>query len=462
MRLVPVILSGGVGSRLWPYSRPDFPKPFIKLPGCGESLFDQTISRILHLPNIDRFIVVSNEKYSHLVKQTEAKLGVDSKSLNIWEPEAKNTAAAIAIAAKIANEQIGKDTILLVLPADHSIKLIDKFKDAVFQATKFAESNQLVTFGIKPTRVETGYGYIKYDGNSVISFIEKPDYETAKKLIQEGNIAWNSGMFCFKAEILLAETQKHFPELFETVSTLSSITENNEISFSKQSFTKLPSESIDYAIMEKCEDLAVVPCDIDWDDVGSWTSFEKLCSTKDVNLNTLSGKVVAVDSKNNLILGNDRLIATVGVENLVIVSSEGSTLIAHKGKVQDIKKLAGHPLVVDNLYEITQRPWGRYQVIAQGDGYKVKRIEVFPGGMLSLQVHRYRDEHWTLVQGEAYVTRGDEIIRLRSNEAIFIPYGEKHRLHNRTNEICTFIEVQSGSYLGEDDIIRYNDIYNRC
>lgn len=461
MCLVPVILSGGTGSRLWPYSRPDFPKPFIALPGCGESLFDQTISRVLHFPNIDKFLVVSNEKYSHLVKQAEVKHGVEGRSLNIWEPEAKNTAAAIAVAAKIAIEQIGNDSILLVLPADHSIKRIDKFMDAVFQATKFAEDNQLVTFGIKPTRIETGYGYIKYDKNHVVRFVEKPDHNTAKKLIEDGNVVWNSGMFCFKATVLLEKTQKHFPELFETVSTLSSIKENNEISFSKQSFTKLPSESIDYAIMEKCEDLAVVPCEIDWDDIGSWTSFEQLCPAKDINLNTVSGKVITLDSKNNLILGNDRVIATVGVENLVVVASEGSTLIVHKDKIQDIKKLSGHSLIVDNLYEVTQRPWGRYQVIAQGEGYKVKRIEVFPGGMLSLQVHKYRDEHWTLVQGEAYVTRGDEIIRLRSNEAIFISHGEKHRLHNRTNEICTFIEVQSGSYLGEDDIIRYEDVYKR-
>lgn len=243
MCLVPVILSGGTGSRLWPYSRPDFPKPFIALPGCGESLFDQTISRVLHFPNIDKFLVVSNEKYSHLVKQAEVKHGVEGRSLNIWEPEAKNTAAAIAVAAKIAIEQIGNDSILLVLPADHSIKRIDKFMDAVFQATKFAEDNQLVTFGIKPTRIETGYGYIKYDKNHVVRFVEKPDHNTAKKLIEDGNVVWNSGMFCFKATVLLEKTQKHFPELFETVSTLSSIKENNEISFSKQSFTKLKSEA---------------------------------------------------------------------------------------------------------------------------------------------------------------------------------------------------------------------------
>lgn len=462
MQLIPVILSGGVGSRLWPYSRPDFPKPFIELPNNRGTLFGNTIERVLQLPNVQNFIVVSNNKYSHLVRQSESRLGAHEKSLNIWEPEGKNTAAAIAIAAKAAIKTFGQNSVLLVLPADHSIGLMDAFKEAVDTAVNLACQDHLVTFGIEPTRIETGYGYIKYHDNVVDQFIEKPKYEVAKALIEAGNVAWNSGMFCFKAETILNETQKHFPELSETIETLSGIKESNELSFSSQSFSKLPEESIDYAVMEKSDRLAIIPCNIDWDDIGSWTSFEKLCPNKDEHDNTLQGKVASVNSKNNVILGGERLIATVGVENLVIVATEGTTLIADRNKVQDVKKLADHPFVKDNPYARTQRPWGSYQVIDQGEGYKVKRIEVLPGGMLSLQVHEHRDEHWTMVNGEAFVTRGDEILRVRSNESVFIPRQEKHRLHNRSDKTCILIEVQSGDYLGEDDIIRLEDIYKRA
>lgn len=461
MQLIPVILSGGIGSRLWPYSRSDFPKPFIELPNNQGTLFKNTISRVLGLPSVEHLIVVSNIKYRHLVTQSENSLNIQDKCLNIWEPEGKNTATAIVLAAINAIKEYGEDCILLVLPADHRIGLVDEFSKAVNSAVQLAKQCKLVTFGIQPTRVETGYGYIEYTGNTVQRFIEKPEYQTAESLIKQGNVAWNSGMFCFTAKTLLAESQKHFPELLKASETLSSIREGNELSFSEQSFAKLPSQSIDYAIMEKSDSLAIIPCDIDWDDIGSWTSYEKLCSNRDEHGNTVQGKVVTVSSDNNLILGGDRLIATVGVANLVIVSTEGATLIANRDAIQDVKKLAERPLVKDNPYAKTQRPWGSYQVIDQGNGYKVKRIEILPGGMLSLQVHQHRDEHWTMVCGEAYVTRDEEIIRVRSNESIFIPKQIKHRLHNRSDQICVLIEVQSGEYLGEDDIIRIEDIYKR-
>ncbi len=462
MQLVPVILSGGIGSRLWPYSRADFPKPFIELPNNQGTLFKNTLSRALRLPSVKHFVVVSNIKYRHLVTQSENSLNVQDKCLNIWEPQGKNTAAAIVLAAIHAIKEYGEDCTLLVLPADHRIGLLDEFTAAVKTAVQLASQNKLVTFGIQPTRVETGYGYIEYSINTVKRFIEKPDFKAAEALIKQGNVAWNSGMFCFTAKTLLEQCQKHFPELMKATETLTSIREGNELSFSAQSFDKLPSESIDFAIMEKSNALAIVPCDIDWDDIGSWTSYEKLCSNRDKDGNTLEGNVVTVSSENNLILGGERLIATVGVENLIIVSTEGSTLIADRNAIQNVKKLADHPLVKDNPYARTQRPWGSYQVIDQGIGYKVKRIEVLPGGMLSLQVHEHRDEHWTMVCGEAYVTRDEEIIRVRSNEAIFIPKQVKHRLHNRSDEVCVLIEVQSGDYLGEDDIIRLEDIYKRA
>ena len=462
MQLIPVILSGGIGSRLWPYSRSDFPKPFIELPNNQGTLFRNTILRALKLPSVQHLIIVSNTKYSHLIRQSERELSIQNKCLNIWEPEGKNTAAAVVLAAISAINSFRDDCLLLILPADHRIGLSQEFAEAVKKASGLAMAGKLVTFGITPTRVETGYGYIEYSNNTVERFIEKPEFKVAESLISQGNVAWNSGMFCFKATTLLAEARKHFPELITAVETLSSIREGNELSFSKQSFAKLPSESIDYAIMEKSDSLAIVPCDIDWDDIGSWTSFEKLCSNRDESANTIQGNVVTVSSKNNFILGGDRLITTVGVENLVIVSTEGSTLIAHRDAVQDVKKLADHPLVKDNPYARTQRPWGSYQVIDQGNGYKVKRIEILPGGMLSLQVHQHRDEHWTMVCGEAFVTRDDEIIRVRSNESIFIPRQIKHRLHNRSDQTCVLIEVQSGEYLGEDYIIRLEDIYKRA
>ena len=462
MRLDPVILSGGIGSRLWPYSRPDFPKPFIELPNNQGTLLGNTIKRVSQLPNVRNFIVVSNIKFSHLVKQIELDLNVSDKSLNIWEPEGKNTAIAVAVAAQTAIKTYGKDTILLVLPADHSIGLMNAFKQATTEAVKLAKQNYLVTFGVSPTRIETGYGYIKYTNNTVEKFIEKPECEIAKALIENGNVAWNSGMFCFKADSILNEIQKYFSELSDALKTLSSIQEGNEISFSSQSYDRLPIASIDCAVMEKSDKLAIIPCNIDWDDIGSWTSFEKLCSNKDKYGNILKGDVASIGSKNNIILGDERLIATVGVENLVIVATEGATLIADRNKAQDVKKLADHPLVKNNLYEKAQRPWGSYQVIDKGDGYKVKRIEILPNGMLSLQTHQHRDEHWTIVNGEAYVTCGDKIHRLQRNESIFIPRELKHRIHNRSNEKCILIEVQSGEYLGEDDIVRLEDVYKRA
>ena len=461
MQLIPVILSGGVGSRLWPYSTSDCPKPFINLPGNKGTLFGNTIERALKLETVRSYMVVSNVKYKHLVKQTQASIKADGNAFNIWEPVGKNTAAAIVVAALSALKRFGEDVVMLVLPADHAIGLEKEFADAVQKAVVLAQKNRLVTFGIKPTHPETGYGYIEYDGNDVKRFIEKPNADVAKKLIAKGNVAWNSGMFCFKAKTILEESQKHFPELLSTVQTLTSIQEDNDLTFSEASFAKLPEESIDYAIMEKSHKLAIVPCAIDWDDIGSWTSFEKLAPAENEDNNIQTGKVVTVNSHHNTILGGDRLIATVGIENLVIVSTEGATLIADRHQVQDVKKLTNHPLVKDNPYARTQRPWGSYQVIDQGQGYKVKRIEVLPGGMLSLQVHEHRDEHWTMVCGEAFVTRGDEILRVRSNESVFIPRQEKHRLHNRSNRTCVLIEVQSGDYLGEDDIIRLEDIYKR-
>lgn len=459
MKLVPVILSGGTGSRLWPYSRSDFPKPFIPMPDGG-SLFCKTVQRAFDLPNVQDLIVVCNKKYAHLTHQALEFL--DKKgSYCIWEPEARNTAAAIAVAAKFAQDMWGNETLLLVLPSDHLIQNQSAFNQAVKEATEFAALGKLVTFGIKPDSVETGYGYIEHENGNVVRFIEKPDFETAKALIKTKKVVWNSGMFCFTASQILNEISLHFSELSRALENLHMKISGNELEFFAEEYSKLPEQSIDYAVMEKSSNLAVVACSIGWDDIGSWTSYAKLLKDVDEEGNVKRGNVVAVNSQNNVILGNDRLIATVGVDNLVVVATEGSTLIVRKDFVQDVKKIAKLPQITENEFAQTQRPWGTYQVIDRGDGYKVKRIEVFPGGMLSLQLHHHRDEHWTIVTGEAYVTMGDDLLFLKENNSVFIPKTIKHRLHNRSDKPCVLIEVQYGDYLGEDDIVRLNDIYHR-
>ena len=461
MNLVPVILSGGIGSRLWPYSRSDFPKPFIRLPD-GESLFTKTVERAYDLRGVEDIIIVCNKKYAHLTNQTLEALDKKSKSFCIWEPEARNTAAAIAVAAKFAQNKWGDDTLLLVLPSDHLIQNESAFKDAVNAATEYARLGRLVTFGIKPDSIETGYGYIEHENENVVRFIEKPDFETAKALINTKKVVWNAGMFCFTASQILNEISSHFNELSIELEKLHLSVAGNELEFSAEEYSKLPEQSIDYAVMEKSSNLAVVACSIGWDDIGSWTSYAKLLKDVDEEGNVKQGNVVAINSQNNVILGNDRLVATVGVDNLVVVTTEGATLIARKDLVQDVKKLAKLPQVTENEFAQTQRPWGTYQVIDRGNGYKVKRIEVFPGGMLSLQLHHHRDEHWTIVSGEAYVTKGEDVLFLKGNDSVFIPKTIKHRLHNRSNKSCVLIEVQYGDYLGEDDIVRLEDKYKRC
>ena len=461
MKLVPVILSGGIGSRLWPYSRSDFPKPFIQLPDGG-SLFGKTVERAFNLPNVQEIIIVCNKKYSHLTNQTLEILNAKTKSYCIWEPEARNTATAIAVAAKFAQNKWGDETLLLVLPSDHLIQNEDAFKLAVEEAIGYAGLGRLVTFGITPDSIETGYGYIEHEKEHVVRFIEKPNFETAKALINTKRVVWNAGMFCFKASQILGEISQHFKQLAMKLENLHMNVDGNDVEFFADEYSALPEQSIDYAVMEKSSNLAVVTCSLGWNDIGSWTSYAKLLKDVDEEGNVKQGNIIAINSRNNIVLGNDRLIATVGVDNLVVVATEGSMLIARKDLVQDVKKIAKLPQITTNEFAQTQRPWGTYQVIDRGNGYKVKRIEVFPGGMLSLQLHHHRDEHWTIVSGEAYVTKGENILLLRSNDSIFIPKTIKHRLHNRSDKACVLIEVQYGDYLGEDDIVRLEDKYRRC
>lgn len=461
MKLIPVILSGGIGSRFWPYSRTDFPKPFIPLPDGG-SLFGKTVERAFNLSGVQEIIIVCNKKYSHLTNQTLEILNEKTRSYCIWEPEARNTAAAIAVAAKFVQNKWGNETLLLILPSDHLVQNEEAFKLAVEEATGYAGLGRLVTFGINPDSIETGYGYIEHEKERVVRFIEKPNFETAKALINTKRVVWNAGMFCFKVSQILEEISQHFSQLAIQLENLHINATGNEVEFFTDEYSALPEQSIDYAVMEKSSNLAVVTCSIGWDDIGSWTSYAKLLKDVDEDGNVKQGNVIAINSQNNIVLGNDRLIATVGVDNLVVVATEGSTLIARKDLVQDVRELAKLPQITTNEFAQTQRPWGTYQVIDRGNGYKVKRIEVFPEGMLSLQLHHHRDEHWTIVSGEAYVTKGEEILLLRSNESVFIPKTIKHRLHNRSDKTCVLIEVQYGDYLGEDDIVRLEDIYKRC
>ena len=460
MKLIPVILSGGIGSRLWPYSRSDFPKPFIQLPD-GETLFIKTLKRAQLLPEVHEIFVVCNEKYSHLTKQSVNDVFPNCRITCIWEPEARDTSAAIASAAKIIQDQFG-DVCLLVLPSDHLISELDPFVQAVKKAHKLAEAGHLVTFGITPSSIETGYGYIEHDNQEVIRFIEKPNFETAKSLIDSGKVVWNSGMFCFRSSVILDEIAKYFNSLATQLETLQYRKSEGDVYLNSDQYKVMPKQSIDYAVMEKSDNLAVVECAMGWDDIGSWSAYAKLLKDIDIDGNVCTGNVVKIDSRNNLILGNDKLIATVGIDNLVVVATEGATLIARKDLVQKVKKLADVDKVKNNEFMKVQRPWGTYQVVCLGNGYKVKRIEVFPGGQLSLQLHHQRDEHWTVVQGEAYVTNGDSVKLVLPNQSVFIPRMTKHRLENRGAHVCVFVEVQYGDYLGEDDIVRLEDKYHRC
>ena len=468
--LIPVILSGGSGTRLWPLSRKNMPKQFLALRG-DSTLFQQTVLRACALDAAGSPIVVCNEEHRFLVAEQLRALDLRNASI-LLEPVPRNTAPAIALAAWQALARDAEAT-LLVLPADHLIGDTPSFAAAIETALPLAGQGWLVTFGIRPDAPETGFGYIKRgesvgDGAfRVERFVEKPDAIKARQYVEAGDFEWNSGMFLFKASRYLEELQHHAPDMHATSKAAFDVakTDLDFVRVDKSAFAASPDKSIDYAIMEKTDRAAVVPVSCAWSDIGSWDALWA-ASDRDANGNRLEGDVIAIDSRNCFVRGTDRrLVAALGLEDIVIVDTADAVLVAPRARVQDVK------LLVDKIksggrqehmfHRKVYRPWGSYDSIDMGERFQVKRIVVKPGAALSLQKHHHRAEHWVIVSGTAEVTRNDEVFLLAENESTFLPLGAVHRLRNPGKVPLELIEVQSGSYLGEDDIVRLEDVYGR-
>ncbi|GAA5070610.1 mannose-1-phosphate guanylyltransferase/mannose-6-phosphate isomerase [Lysobacter panacisoli] len=468
--LHPVILSGGSGTRLWPLSRQNQPKQFLALMG-DHSLYQETVLRASKLPGAQPPITVCSDDHRFMVGEQLQAIRIASGGI-LLEPAARSTAPAIALAALHALTR-DPDATLLVMPADHLIDDEAAFRGAVEAATGLAGQGWLVTFGITPEYAETGYGYILRGeslgdgGYRVERFVEKPDKDTAERYVAEGTYAWNSGMFLFRAQRYLDELATHAPVILAAArnAMAASKTDLDFIRVDHDAFAASPSDSIDYAVMEKTDRAAVVPVSCGWSDIGSWSSLWSVAE-RDDDGNRYEGDVIAVDTRDSLVRASERrMIATIGVEDLVIVDTADATLVARKDRVQDVKA------VVDRLKQAGRqehlfhrkvyRPWGSYDSIGVGARFQVKRIVVKPGAALSLQKHAHRAEHWVVVSGVAEVTCDDRVFDLHENESAYIPLGSVHRLRNRGIEPVELIEVQSGSYLGEDDIVRLEDVYGR-
>lgn len=467
--LTPIIMAGGTGSRLWPLSRQLNPKQFLKL--CGDTtLLQQTLSRLNGLETSTP-AVICNEDHRFMVAEQLRQLTVKNASI-LLEPVGRNTAPAIALAALNATRN-GQDPVLLVLAADHFIADQSAFQQAVKEAEELALQDKLVTFGIVPTQPETGYGYIQRgsalpeQGYQVARFVEKPDSATAQGYLDSGDYYWNSGMFMFKASVYLQALQEFRPDILDACKHAfeAGSQDLDFVRVDAAAFADCPDDSIDYAVMEKTRDAAVIPLDAGWSDIGSWSALWEI-GTKDEQGNVCKGDVLNIGSSNSLVYAESKLVATVGVNNLVVVETKDAVLVAHKDRVQDVKKVV-EAIKNDGRHEHMNhrevyRPWGVYDSIENGERYQVKRITVKPGAKLSVQMHHHRAEHWVVVSGTARVTNGDKTFLVTENESTFIPIGEVHALENPGKIPLELIEVQSGSYLGEDDIVRFEDKYGRA
>lgn len=453
-----IILCGGSGTRLWPISRTLLPKQFVKL-FSNKSLFQLTVERNSKLCK-SQFIVSNSEQYFLALDQLE-ELDKSNNSY-LLEPIGRNTAPAIALACMA----LEYDEIVLVTPSDHLIKDEKEYEKVLKKAKEFARDNKLVTFGITPTFAETGFGYIEsLNEFDVKAFHEKPNFETATSYLKAGNYYWNSGMFCFKAGIFLDELEKYSPEIYnQSLNAFNNANKNEIIRIKHEDMIAIPEDSIDYAVMEKSEIVKVIPSNINWSDVGSFDSlFEEL--PKDKNGNTKNENHISIDSKNNLVYGVERKIATIDVEDLIIIDTGDALLVSKKGSSQKVKKvvekLKDSNSQLHNIHLTGHRPWGTYTVLEESTGYKIKRIEVKPGCRLSLQKHFHRSEHWIVVSGTATVTVGNEKKYVRPNESTYIKMGEVHRLENEGKIPVVLIEAQVGEYTGEDDIVRIDDDFKR-
>lgn len=476
--MIPVIISGGAGSRLWPVSRQADPKPFLRL-SDGYSLLQNTFIRSSKLAQeIAGIITVTNEKL-HFRMQDEYQQVNDNDCVCdfILEPFGRNTAPAVLAAALFAKQYYTEDEILLVLPADHLISDVLAFNQAVSEARLMALQGYLVTFGINPEYPETGYGYIEADKNQRVGlgyvvkrFVEKPSLSLATEYVESGHYQWNSGMFCGQVKTFLAEFGLHSPSLVKQVerclgsSELIKTNKSKVLSLNPKLFMQAESISVDYALFEKTTKAAVIPCSIGWSDIGSWLSIAQTLP-QDKDGNAIIGETILHNTSDCLVYSTNRMVATLDIHDLVIVDTPDAVLVANKNQTQDVKHIVErlkknqHP--ASELHQTVHRPWGTYTILEEGPFYKIKRIEVKPGQALSNQSHAARSEHWVVVDGEATVIHNDKVIKMTANQSSYIPAGEKHRLMNAGAEILVIIEVQCGNYLGEDDIIRYDDLYGR-
>ncbi|MGC1183390.1 mannose-1-phosphate guanylyltransferase/mannose-6-phosphate isomerase [Legionella sp.] len=470
MPLIPIILCGGAGSRLWPVSRELHPKPFIRL-ADGQSLFQKAFIRGALLPDVHETLIVTNKEFLFKIIEESAEInqsGIEIKY--ITEPFGRNTAAAIATAVLQTIQMHGENAMMLVLAADHLILDQNAFQNAVSEALVLAQDDKLVTFGISPTEPKTEYGYIETNATEVVRFVEKPVLEKAEHYVASGRFLWNSGMFLFAAGTMLRAMESHCPEILATVRTCLSHScpiKHQSImglELEEKTFALVPDNSIDYAVMEKSANMAVIPCQIGWSDVGSWTSLDELI-IPDLKGNRIEGDVLLHDVADCTIKSSGRLIGGVGIDNLLIIDTPDALLVADRSRAQDVKNIYNQLKAGEHaaykLHRTVHRPWGTYTILEQNEFFKIKRIEVKPGASLSLQMHHHRSEHWIVVSGMAKVVNGEEEFFVRVNESTYIAAGRKHRLENPGVLDLVMIEVQSGDYLGEDDIVRFQDNYGR-
>jgi mannose-1-phosphate guanylyltransferase / mannose-6-phosphate isomerase len=458
-----IILAGGKGTRLWPMSRDSFPKQFLKL-NNEKSLLQQTIERFLPETSLKDIVIVTNSGYHDHVRSQVKDISPVLADQIIIEPEQKNTGPAIVFAIKYLQEKqgLGDKEVVLVSSSDHWISSREKYLDAMNRAEAVAQQQRLVTFGVRPYKPETGYGYIKVDTSSssevysALSFVEKPPFELAQEYVKSGDYLWNSGIFAFSVETFWKELKLHAKELFDQAQVpLEELTAQ---------FSRMPNCSIDRAVMEKSANISVIPFDFVWSDVGSWdTIFDVMHKNSDQNVTI--GNIHTIDTKNSLVIGDKRLISMVGLEDMVVIETEDALFLGKKGESQRVKELVeelkkrGNKETEEHL--TTHRPWGYYKILEAGSRYKVKRILVDPQQTLSLQMHYHRSEHWIVVKGTAKVTIGDDVQMVHENQSIYVPKGQTHRVENPGKVPLELIEVQVGEYLGEDDIVRFNDVYGR-
>ncbi|MGH8161400.1 MAG: mannose-1-phosphate guanylyltransferase/mannose-6-phosphate isomerase [Gammaproteobacteria bacterium] len=468
--MIPVVLSGGSGTRLWPLSRELHPKQFLSLDGSRQTLFQATLKRLQGLVDLEPLIVVANAEHRFLVAEQLRQAGVEDATI-LLEPNGRNTAPALAAAALAARKRDAR-SLILALPADHVIRDAPRFHAAVKTGVPAARAGSLVVFGIVPTAPETGYGYIRADGadprgwSPVAEFVEKPDANRAAQFLAAGSYFWNSGMFLMRADRYLEELEAHAPEVMRAVSA-SYTGLQRDCDFERldaPAFAKSPSISIDYAVMEHTSNAVTVPLEAGWSDVGSWQSLAAI-NPCDGAGNVAIGDTLLEDTKDTYVRAESRLVATLGIKNQVIVETPDAVLIADRERSQDVKllvkRLAENGRSERLLHRRVHRPWGWYEGMVSGDRFQVKHICVKPGASLSLQKHHHRAEHWTIVRGTAEVTRGEETFLVTEDQSAYIPLGTKHRLHNPGSIPLELVEVQTGSYLGEDDIVRYDDDYGR-